>query len=40
MNGNARWSYQLGKTCHSTPAATDYLLVGCDENHLYAFRAK
>jgi outer membrane protein assembly factor BamB len=40
-DGKERWKYQLGGTCHATPIAADgYLLVGCDDGHLYAFRQK
>lgn len=40
-DGKELWSAQLGGTCHATPVAADgYLVVGCDDGHLYAFRAK
>lgn len=40
-DGKERWSYQLGGTCHATPVAADgFLVVGCDDGHVYAFRAK
>jgi outer membrane protein assembly factor BamB len=33
------WSATLGGTCHSSPVAADgYLVVGCDDGKLYAFR--
>jgi GNAT superfamily N-acetyltransferase len=36
-----RWSFQLGGTCHATPTAADgFLVVGCDDGLLYAFREK
>ncbi len=40
-NGKERWSAQLGGTCHATPAAADgFLVIGCDDGRLYAFRAQ
>jgi outer membrane protein assembly factor BamB len=40
-DGKVRWSTQLDGTCHATPVAADgFLLVGCDDGHLYAFRKK
>jgi outer membrane protein assembly factor BamB len=40
-DGQQRWTYQLGGTCHATPVAADgFLVVGCDDGHLYAFREK
>jgi outer membrane protein assembly factor BamB len=40
-DGKERWSFQLGGTCHATPVAADcYLVVGCDDGQLYAFRQK
>ncbi|OAI48402.1 hypothetical protein AYO44_07145 [Planctomycetaceae bacterium SCGC AG-212-F19] len=40
-DGKVRWTFHLGGTCHATPVAADgYLLVGCDDGHLYAFRQK
>lgn len=38
-DGNRLWSAQLGGSCHASPvAAAGYLLVGCDDGYLYAFR--
>jgi outer membrane protein assembly factor BamB len=38
-DGKVRWQHKLGGTCHATPIAADgYLLVGCDDGRLYAFR--
>jgi outer membrane protein assembly factor BamB len=35
------WSTQLGDTCHGSPSFADgYLLIGCDNGKLYAFREK
>lgn len=40
-DGKERWAFQLASTCHATPVTADgYLVVGCDDGHLYAFRAK
>lgn len=40
-DGKERWIYQLGGTCHATPVAADgYLVVGCDDGHVYAFRSQ
>jgi outer membrane protein assembly factor BamB len=40
-DGKPRWTFDLGSTCHATPVAADgFLLVGCDDGHLYAFREK
>jgi outer membrane protein assembly factor BamB len=40
-DGKERWSTQLGDTCHATPVAADgYLMVGCDDGWLYAYRPK
>src|SRR5262249_32892130 len=40
-DGKVRWSFDLGGTCHATPVAADgFLVVGCDDGHLYAFREK
>jgi outer membrane protein assembly factor BamB len=40
-DGKERWSYQLGGTCHATPVAADgFLVVGCDDGSLYAFRQR
>src|SRR5262249_54535596 len=41
LDGTRRSTYQLGGTCHATPVAADgFLIVGCDDGHLYAFREK
>jgi outer membrane protein assembly factor BamB len=40
-DGKERWSTHLGGTCHATPVAADgFLVVGCDDGHLYAFRER
>jgi outer membrane protein assembly factor BamB len=40
-DGKVRWSAQLGGTCHATPVSGGgYLIVGCDDGNLYAFREK
>ena len=40
-DGKERWTFQLGGSCHATPVAADgYLVVGCDDGNLYAFRSK
>jgi outer membrane protein assembly factor BamB len=40
-NGVSRWTFELGGTCHATPVAADgFLVVGCDDGYLYAFREK
>ena len=40
-DGKERWNYQLGGTGHATPVAVEgYLVVGCDDGQLYAFRQK
>lgn len=40
-DGKVRWKYQLDGTCHATPVAADgFLVVGCDDGYLYAFRPK
>jgi outer membrane protein assembly factor BamB len=40
-DGKERWAFQPGGTCHATPVAADgFLVVGCDDGHLYAFREK
>lgn len=39
--GKLAWAFQLGGTCHATPVAADgFLVVGCDDGQLYAFREK
>jgi outer membrane protein assembly factor BamB len=40
-DGKPRWTFDLGGTCHATPVAADsFLVVGCDDGNLYAFREK
>ena len=40
-DGKEQWTFQLDGTCHATPVAADgYLVGGCDDGHLYAFRCK
>jgi outer membrane protein assembly factor BamB len=35
------WNTAMGGTCHSSPVAADgFLVVGCDDGKLYAFREK
>jgi outer membrane protein assembly factor BamB len=40
-DGKVRWTFELGGSCHASPVAADgFLLVGCDDGQLYAFRQK
>ena len=40
-DGKVHWTFQLGGTCHASPVAADgFLIVGCDDGFLYAFREK